>query len=429
MRTIKILLLTLFVAALASCGKEEQGHDRSSIGDSPFAFEDTNLAENPTVTATGKGAGKKAYVIRSTAAKWEFVPQNEEDLAWAKVWPLTGSGDGIVHVTVSESRIFTARSASFEIIVDGQAQTTLFTVNQEAAIPRFSIKNVPDGMLEASMLGQTLGIELDTNLDYTVSVTDGSDWVRNTSSGASSFSLVADPLPESGIREREATITVTTPGYPQFTSSFTILQRNIRPITWTPFATWSFANLGATNEKGLLWISDQLIYSNEGQTAFMKYVKGPNTGIANPGHFDVSASNPRTNGVGREGDAWLFTIPVTNMGEEQLVRVTGSIRSSGGGTAWYYLQYSTDGETWTTVDPTQYEVKAGVTVPHTEGIRCQDGSANWPFEKVFTIPSRVANGFYYFRLLTTTDVTQNGGNLSATGSSRVVNDFSFDTGI
>lgn len=416
-----LLLPLVAVLFLSSCGD-----DNDVEGEPQFKL------ENDIVSISVAKEGKtEKHVIRSNR-NWKFEPVGEGDHSWVKIFPSEGSEDGIVSFIVKESEVFTSRTATFEIRLDGKPHTTLFTVTQEAAVPRFSFTNVNGGKVEASKDGEAVSIEMDTNLkwNYTIEPNvpgESTDWlvydVKNSAAKKLVLNIAALPAEK---RSRQAIIYITTPSHPEFNTSFVVFQENIPPLEGLP-VSWVLKGWGTTDERALQWLNNQRIYSTETANAFVQWTKGSNAGVGDePTTYDISGGNPRVT-RGREGDSWVFTIPIKNGRPNQGVKAKGSIRSSGAGVAWYYLEFSTDGINWTTVSPTTYTLKDGVVVNHTDGIRCQDGSLNWPFESIFVIPEEIADGYYYIRLRVTTDVTQNGtASPSSGGSARIVDDFSFE---
>ncbi|MCD8185864.1 MAG: BACON domain-containing protein [Rikenellaceae bacterium] len=395
--------------------------DDKPSGDPEFRFE-TGIS-GITVAAVDTEA---KFVIRSNR-DWEFQADGEE--YWLTIFPAVGSDDGIIKVSFTENTLFEDRSAFFQVLVHGQPHAdTLLRITQRSVIPQLSFPKVSEGRLKASKWGNTLAVEISANVDWVAAIEpsgpgESFDWVTVDAEQTAPSSLVirVEEVPEGMEEEQERSVIVrlTAPDFPQVDTCFTIYQVNSPPVEGLP-QTWTLTLLGSEQERAELWLSEQKIYPDDTEQAWIQWVKGPNPGVDEiETSYDVSNSDPRVS-CGREGDAWMIVVPVKNGNENQPVRISGQLRSSGAGVAWYYFQYSTDGQNWTTVDPTVYTFDSGVQVDHTEGIMCRDGSAYWPFEKTVVIEQEVQEGNYYFRLLVTTDVTQNGTSTpSTTGTARL----------
>lgn len=444
---LAVLAPVMVAGAVQSCA-DLIDYEKMAGGDAYFTIEN-----NPTGINMGEAGNMSSpvsYVVRSNRS-WTIVPRNESDLDWTSFFPMSGEGDGIVKIYVRQSNVFSARTATFDFMMEGQSRAA-YTVSQDAATPIFTVVGASDGgTVDVSQLGEVRIISITTNLQWTAAITpvaagESTDWATIDTEASSLSSLVinVEPIPDA-MNERSVNVNITVSEFPEFNTSFVLLQENIAPleglpVTWSLNATggWVTGNQTVAGTTEYRWVNEQTIYSNEGSAAYVQYIKGPapadNSDLGSgytATSYDVSGNNPRVN-RGRAGDMWFFTVPIRNGRENQGIRMSGAIRSSEGGVAWYMLEFSTDNANWTAVDPTTYTYTSGtpadgIPIDYTSGIAAQDGSLNWPFEKTFTIPDKVADGFYYIRMRVTTEITQSGAlNVTVGGSNRLVDIFTIE---
>ena len=119
-------------------------------------------------------------------------------------------------------------------------------------------------------------------------------------------------------------------------------------------------------------------------------------------------------------DYWLMTIPVKNLQEGKTIKVEGSINGSGSSAAFFLIEYSADGESWTTCGGSQTK---SVTVDgaemnvsyHVQAQDAVDDSTKGDFSSTFTMPSRIADGNLYIRARVSANVRITLNNTITTG--------------
>ena len=108
-------------------------------------------------------------------------------------------------------------------------------------------------------------------------------------------------------------------------------------------------------------------------------------------------------------DYWLMTIPVKNLLEGKTIKVEGSINGSDSSAAFFLIEYSADGESWTTCGGSQTKsvTIGGVEMNVSYHVQAQDAvddSTMGDFSSTFTMPSRISDGNLYIRARVCADV-------------------------
>lgn len=115
-------------------------------------------------------------------------------------------------------------------------------------------------------------------------------------------------------------------------------------------------------------------------------------------------------------DYWLLTIPVKNLKEDETVKVEGSINGSGSSAAFFLLEYSTDGKTWTVCDYPMTTTANDESVSyHAQSVDKVDDPTSGDFSATFTTPSALSDGNLYIRARVNADVRVTLDNTITTG--------------
>ena len=97
-------------------------------------------------------------------------------------------------------------------------------------------------------------------------------------------------------------------------------------------------------------------------------------------------------------DYWLITIPVKNLKQGELIKVEGSINGSGSSAAFFLLEYSTDGTTWTECKDAQTKEANGKSARyHAQSVDDVNNPASGDFSATFATSSALADGNLYIR--------------------------------
>lgn len=189
-----IILLALFVTAwlFPSC-EEEKVED-------PFF----NIEGTPTGVSVPNTGITQSFTIRSNRP-WQLVAQSEGD--WVKVFPDEGDADGLFKIIVSGNSTFVTRTMDYAIIVDGEEQTVMFRVDQEANVPYIT---VPAAVTIPSA-GGDFTIDVSSNVSWTYSLSDAS-WLTEKTVTSTRITLTA--AENTSIDPRSVTMTLTAPDYP-----------------------------------------------------------------------------------------------------------------------------------------------------------------------------------------------------------------------
>ena len=95
-------------------------------------------------------------------------------------------------------------------------------------------------------------------------------------------------------------------------------------------------------------------------------------------------------------DYWLLTIPVKNLPQSKKIKVDGSINGSGSSPAFFLVEYSVDGSSWTVCD----DSKATDTneLYHVQSYDALSDTTKGDFSTTFLVPSRISEGNLYIRV-------------------------------
>lgn len=169
------MALAAMPVAFTSCDDDDYVKDVAG-GEAYFEMPELTDVIEMKVDGTGLatwGSGMR-YLVRSNA-KWTVVPADEEGYAWAKVFPMSGVGDGYLRFYTDTNKSPMKRTAKYNIVVDGLAEPFEVTVQQEESPAVF---NVSARNVCFARNGGNVDVAMDSNLDWDVQVSEGADWIN-----------------------------------------------------------------------------------------------------------------------------------------------------------------------------------------------------------------------------------------------------------
>lgn len=200
--TCLVALLMTCAAALQSCEDDE------ATAPASFAIEG-----NPSGITAGVEGKTESFVVRANG-DWQIVAKEEGD--WAKAFPNEGKDDGIFKITVSKNEEFVPRVMNFAFVVNGEEQSVLFRVEQEAAIPALAL---PDKIVIGSA-GGDFDVALTTNVDWTYTLSDAS-WLTEVEKNEDKVTLNAAVNKGD---TRTVTVMINATDYPELSGTVTLEQ-------------------------------------------------------------------------------------------------------------------------------------------------------------------------------------------------------------
>lgn len=230
----KIFKAAAFVAALIlmiSCGNDKD--DVSLEVDYP--------AEDVSVY------GGDVDVMIKCSADWAIVKQESD--TWLTVKPLSGSGDGLVTVTVTENDSSIKRKATLTVKAGNTSKTVVITqATVELAI--LDVENTP-GQFEADGGSSTFNIV--SNTDWAITKDGTAKWVTlSEEEGNGNKEIEIAISPNDASRDRKAVLTVKAG---TIIRKVEITQKQNEPVDFTIddlVGTWSASGVMLTGDAGYL---------------------------------------------------------------------------------------------------------------------------------------------------------------------------------
>lgn len=201
------LLFLGLAAIVCGCSDNNVDDDPPDV-DKPFLIIRASL---PTVVASG---GKESIMF-STNRAWRFERelQHGDDDYWFTFTPVSGTAGEqiVVTVFVDPNEAYTGRSAALVLRTVPDGAHAEETVLEERITVEQGKKNVillGDTRREVGSGEQTLTVEVQSNVDYTVTVEEGSDWIgelpdlraaEGLEGKTHHFTIAANPDPEERI--------------------------------------------------------------------------------------------------------------------------------------------------------------------------------------------------------------------------------------
>ncbi len=287
--------LMMFAAGVSMTGCSDDDND-NKVRESFFRVEGL---ENYRIPEKGlsddKFANGKKAVVRSSG-RWSFTAADEETESWARVFPMEGEDDGIIHLYADGNESPISRTATYRVFLDGVEQSEPFAFVQKGSEPYLSVDT---RLLTFKRAGGELSVTVTANCDWDCSVS-GEDATVFTAvrTSATKATVRADRLNNNG-RNLNAVLSITGKGefshlrndidlvqlYATFFDDFSWLESDAGIFGWkidTSSKTkevridkWSDA------EKAHGWTSQSTwLYS---RTGFIKFGKGGYGGdVASP---------------------------------------------------------------------------------------------------------------------------------------------------
>lgn len=238
--------------------------------------------------------GKKA-VVRANG-KWTFSAADEETEKWARIFPMEGVDDGIIHVYAEPNESPVARTASYRVFINGVEQAEPFTVIQKGSEPYL---NVDTKLLTFKRAGGELIVTVTSNCDWDCSVSGEDAALFTATQTSATQATVTVSQPNTKGRDLSATLAIMGRGefdnlkceinlvqlYATFFDDFSWLESDAGIFGWkidtnsktkeVRIDKWSDA------EKAHGWTSQSTwLYS---RTGFIKFGKGGYGGdVASP---------------------------------------------------------------------------------------------------------------------------------------------------
>lgn len=270
---------------------------------------------------------------------WQFVAEDETADEWVRIFPDRGTDEGVIHVIVREDRLFRPKSARFKILLDGEEQSTVFTVNQAANTPYLTIT---DDEMRLQPDARKLSFTIRSNVDYEVNeIYEGtaSDWLTErmiSENGVVSYQVLANESAES----RTVKLTVKATEFDNLNAEVSITQLRTRKVVGFP-VKWLFST-DIYSKYQPNFVNENFINPENGNG---KLFYTPNAGNTKTVRSVGSTGHPTIKGT-LPGDYWIFEAQTKeDIPANSVVHVKFITRSSKTGARYWILEYL-DGSDW-----------------------------------------------------------------------------------
>lgn len=175
MKGLLLVAIALFAAiGFTSCSDDDES------GTPYFTIEgqedSTNFACNfdyKGIDTTSMSSAKK-LVVRANRT-WRLVPRTTDQGTWARVFPMSGDGDGLIRVSSLQNEMPDVRDQVYDVYLDGQSTGQTLVVSQTGSEPYLRGSSTK---FEIARTGGDVQFVITTNINYEYSlVGDNTSWL------------------------------------------------------------------------------------------------------------------------------------------------------------------------------------------------------------------------------------------------------------
>ena len=373
----KLGILFLAAVGISACVQE-------TPADPYFSIEGDHVSYSVNYEAVEK-TDAKVFTVRSNKS-WELVAAENYD--WLKPFPDRGEGDGNFCFIIDANNSTEAREAIFTLMVDGEAQTTVFTVSQgpRGEYVKASEDNFTLGFTETLLklkVERNVQIELNTISDD--SNANGS-WITLAAEQPEAEDSLYIKVAESTLLPpRSAKVAIRMVGDEKVADTLAIFQAGTQELYGLP-AVWRFNGRQAEEPYKSNWEVNNKVPADEGLGSFTFVTPDPITNDGNKKYKRTigATGDPYVTGVW-PGDYWLYEIPAV-IPANTLLSINFMGRVSGTGHKFWMMEYL-DGEEWKPVGTVLTSEETGETVEYTNAMQ----NANAPVGGSFKVKNAMTS--------------------------------------
>ena len=430
MKTRILLFLTVLLTVATACQREpaapvygDEFLIEEGLTDLYVSYSGLDISENDKTL--------NRFTVRSDAA-WKIIPVHDTTYTWARVFPDEGTLDGYFYIIVKASKEPETRTASFDILVNGEQRETV-NIIQSGVAPylRTSLNS-----RRFNRNGGTARIGINANIEYELTADDPgyAQWIKILRQDKDSLCFTV--LPSQLSEKRQTVFRLTGTEYTGVQAEVSVEQS---PDDATLLAMWSFpapATLTDEQKTALYNAKEHWLRSDDLNSLFHWYKKIPDAGETSTYKADDTFGYVRflLTGVAR-GDYYQMDIPVKDL-EEGSIEYVLHHTSSAGGPKFWLAQWSLDGKDWNDIEADLHfedyapsAAKSGHDIYYTYAISPVNNEANEMCHLLlhFDIPAVRGEGTLYLRH-TVADAMNNGRTKDFSaghgGTTRVANEIS-----
>lgn len=365
----KLGILFLAAVGASACVQE-------TPADPYFSIEGDHVSYSVNYEAVEK-ADAKVFTVRSNKP-WELVAAQEYD--WLKAFPNKGEGDGQFRFIIEANNSTEAREAIFTLMVDGEAQTTVFTVSQgpRGEYVKASEDNFTLGFTETLLklkVERNVQIELNTISDD--SNANGS-WITLAAEQPEAEDSLYIKVAESTLLPpRSAKVAIRMVGDETVADTLAIFQAGTQELYGLP-AVWRFNGRQAEEPYKSNWEVNNKVPSDEGLGSFSFVIADESNLTSKFTRVIGGTGDPYVTGAW-PGDYWLYEVPAV-IPTNTLLSINFMGRVSATGHKYWMMEYL-DGEEWKPVGTVLTSEETGETVEYTNAMQ----NANAPVGGSFKV--------------------------------------------
>lgn len=365
----KLGILFLAAVGASACVQE-------TPADPYFSIEGDHVSYSVNYEAVEK-ADAKVFTVRSNKP-WELVAAQEYD--WLKAFPNKGEGDGQFRFIIEANNSTEAREAIFTLMVDGEAQTTVFTVSQgpRGEYVKASEDNFTLGFTETLLklkVERNVQIELNTISDD--SNANGS-WITLAAEQPEAEDSLYIKVAESTLLPpRNAKVAIRMVGDETVADTLAIFQAGTQELYGLP-AVWRFNGRQAEEPYKSNWEVNNKVPSDEGLGSFSFVIADESNLTSKFTRVIGGTGDPYVTGAW-PGDYWLYEVPAV-IPANTLLSINFMGRVSATGHKYWMMEYL-DGEEWKPVGTVLTSEETGETVEYTNAMQ----NANAPVGGSFKV--------------------------------------------
>lgn len=365
----KLGILFLAAVGASACVQE-------TPADPYFSIEGDHVSYSVNYEAVEK-ADAKVFTVRSNKP-WELVATQEYD--WLKAFPNKGEGDGQFCFIIEANNSTEAREAIFTLMVDGEAQTTVFTVSQgpRGEYVKASEDNFTLGFTETLLklkVERNVQIELNTISDD--SNANGS-WITLAAEQPEAEDSLYIKVAESTLLPpRSAKVAIRMVGDETVADTLAIFQAGTQELYGLP-AVWRFNGRQAEEPYKSNWEVNNKVPSDEGLGSFSFVIADESNLTSKFTRVIGGTGDPYVTGAW-PGDYWLYEVPAV-IPANTLLSINFMGRVSATGHKYWMMEYL-DGEEWKPVGTVLTSEETGETVEYTNAMQ----NANAPVGGSFKV--------------------------------------------
>lgn len=371
----KLGILFLAAVGTSACVQE-------TPADPYFSIEGDHVSYSVNYEAVEK-ANAKVFTVRSNKP-WELVAAQEYD--WLKAFPNKGEGDGQFCFIIEANNSTEAREAIFTLMVDGEAQTTVFTVSQG---PRGEFVKAAEDNFTLGYTETLLKLKVERNVQIELNtISDDSNangsWITLAAEQPEAEDSLYIKVAESTLLPpRSAKVAVRMVGDETVADTLAIFQAGTQELYGLP-AVWRFNGRQAEEPYKSNWEVNNKVPSDEGLGTF--------TYVFNEEQADNGKYKRTIGGTGDPyvtgawpGDYWLYEVPAV-IPANTLLSINFMGRVSATGHKYWMMEYL-DGEEWKPVGAVLSSEETGETVEYTNAMQ----NANAPVGGSFKVKNAMTS--------------------------------------